>query len=263
MVNEQLKMVREFTETFRQPCPRDFVDARDTVAELRYQLINEEFKEWQVAEPLSQDLVDALADLQYVTTGSLIALGLRYVGTSWKPLEATMRKVPLDHFVGIALTALTKRPLCRDSLQPALSDLIDCINQAAAANNVDMLAAFTIVHKSNMSKASWTPQDVTPPHSTSHITPTGGIVVYNKAGKVLKPPGFVPPNLNPVLIAALRQFELATSASVPPASSTSKVAEVPGPAAAPIAQPAAPEVAPRSHSKKAFRVLRKGGASGS
>lgn len=261
-VTFQFECVRAFMTTFRQPCPRDFVDARTADAELRWQLISEEHLEWQRSAPMSEDLLDALVDLQYVTIGTFLAMGLKYTGKGYgKQPALTGRKMPVDREVGMALAALRVRPLCRERLQPALSDLVDVLNLAAAANGFDMDAAFAAVHAANMSKADWFSKDLRPPDSREDRLPSGQIVVYNKAGKVVKPPGFKPANLQPYLTAALRLFESPTSAAVVPVSSAKSAAADPCPAPAPPAPPAVPESSPQSHSKsRGPKVVKKTGA---
>ncbi len=254
-VQFQLECVRAFMTTFRQHCPRDFVDATDDTAELRHALISEEYQEWQHASPLSSEMFDALIDLQYVTCGSILAMGVKYVGKGYTPLELTGKKIAIDGYVAKALAALRQRPLCRDSLQPALSDLVDALNQAATANGFDMAAGFAAVHNSNMSKAEWQRADIRPADSREDRLSTGQIIVCNKAGKVLKPPGFKPANLQPYVIAALRLFESPTSGGQAQLSSKASNVADPDPLPVPPPQPAAPESGKQSRSRKVIPVI--------
>lgn len=254
-VQFQLECVRAFMTTFRQHCPRDFVDATDDTAELRHALISEEYQEWQHSSPLSSEMFDALIDLQYVTCGSILAMGVKYIGRGYTPIELTGKKIAIDGYVAKALAALRQRPLCRDSLQPALSDLVDSLNQAATANGFDMAAGFAAVHSSNMSKAEWKMTDIRPADSREERLSTGQIIVYNKAGKVLKPPGFKPADLTPYVIAALRLFESPTLAAGVPASSVKSAAADPDPAPVPPALPAVPVSEKQSRSKKVIPVI--------
>lgn len=247
-MQNKIEMVREFHTTFRQAAPRGFTDAKDATAELRFKLIEEEYKEWQAATPMSHELLDALVDLEYVVAGSFVGLGLAFEnpGRVYKQ-ELTNRKHPIDHYVAMALSALVVRPLCPRRLTDSLSDLLAWLDYCGRLNGFDMDTAFNIVHKANMSKANWTMTDIRPPDTTEDRLPNNRIVVYNKAGKVLKPPGFVSPDLTPVLTAALRLFEPPAAAA---RSSPAPVAETASPAPAPAAPPAPPESAPQSRSRK-------------
>jgi len=253
----QLSAVRQWMTDMNQICPKDFVDSSDNVAELRYKLIDEEYKEWKQASPMSNDLLDSLVDLLYVTYGAFAQLGVKLDNSiSYAPLPLAGRKISIDAYVAMSFAALRKRPLCRFTLESHLTKLILALHQAAAANGYDVDQAFDIVHKSNQSKF-WTAEEVKSmnisPDLTSYKPQMNKYVVFNQAGKVIKPPSFVPPNLQPVVIAALRQFERGTSpASLPDAS-----AKTSAPAADPVAKPPAaplhPVAAPQSRSKMAIR----------
>ena len=252
----QLAQVRQWMVDMNQNCPRDFVDSRDDIAELRYKLISEEYKEWQHASPMSSDLLDALVDLLYVTYGSFAHLGIKLLNDSSGPLTLTGRKVSIDHYVAMALSALRKRPLCRMSLESNLTNLILSLHQAGAANGFDMAAAFDIVHKSNQSKF-WTAEEVKAmnisPALTSYKPALDRFIVFNTSGKVIKPPSFTPPNLQPVVIAALRQFERAPAPAAVPAVSATTSDPVPDPAPKPVVQPRGPVFPKQSRSTKATR----------
>jgi len=248
-MNKMYNDVKTFMVTFQQDVPKDFVDCKDATAQLRHTLISEEYREWQEASPLSEELLDSLTDLLYVTLGSLVAAGLKYLPPV-RPLHITpsMRKGPIDHYVAMALHALAMRPLCRDRLQPALSELADQLIAAGELNCFNMAAAFNIVHTANMSKGKWKKSDIRPADSRE-IHVKDYVVVYNKAGKVIKPPGFVPPDLRPVLTEALRRFEKPAEAPAPSGVSAASSSPAAGPAEVPRPAPAAPVAAPQSRNK--------------
>lgn len=241
-----------------QQLPRDFVDSSTKIAELRHELLSEEYKEWQKGSPLSEAVLDGLLDIMYVTYGAAAHLGVTYKEIRPTPLPLTQKKIAIDAYVAKTLFALRQRPLCRLSLEPAISDLIAACIQAGAANGWDMSRGFDIVHESNMTKF-WTKEEVKSmgisPDLTSYKPQIDKFVVFNHQGKVVKPPSFQPPNLQPVLIEGLRLFETATSSAAKPASSASKAAPAADPVAAPLAQPPAPAAAPQTRSKKAAPVV--------
>lgn len=253
-MQNKIEMVREFHTTFRQAAPRGFTDAKDATAELRFKLIEEEYKEWQAATPMSHELLDALVDLEYVVAGSFVGLGLAFEDPHRTySLVLTNRKNPIDHYVAMALSALVVRPLCPRRLTDSLSDLLAWLDYCGRLNGFDMDTAFNIVHKANMSKL-WKTHQLTPLNKPADLGGTymvnaidGTVLVHNKAGKVLKPPGFVPPDLTPVLTAALRLFEPPAAAA---RSSPAPVVETASPAPAPAAPPAPLESAPQSRSRK-------------
>lgn len=253
----ELNNVRQWMMDMNQNYPRDFVDARDDIAELRHKLISEEYKEWQAAAPMSNELLDAICDLLYVTYGTFAHLGLKFdEALTYTKLPLTGKKIAIDHYVAMALSALTKRPLCRLSLEPNLSQLILSLYQAGEANGFDITQAFDIVHKSNYTKF-WTKEEVKSMGIATNLTsykPTlNKFVVFNQYGKVTKPPSFVPPNLQSVVIAALRQFERAPAPAAVPAVSATTSDPVPDPAPKPAVQPRGPVFPKQSRSTKATR----------
>ena len=253
----QLSQVRQWMTDMNQVCPKDFVDSSDAVAELRYKLIDEEYKEWQQASPMSNDLLDSLVDLLYVTYGSFAQLGVKLDGMAdYTPLPLTGRKISIDAYVAMAFAALRKRPLCRFTLESHLTKLTLALHQAAAANGYDVAQAFDIVHASNYTKF-WTAEEVKSmgisPDLTSYKPQLNKYVVFNQSGKVTKPPSFVPPNLQPVVIAALRLFERGTSPASLPAASTKTTAPIVDPVVTPQPQHPAPVAAQQSRSRMAIR----------
>jgi len=251
----ELNNVRQWMTDMNQNCPRDFVDARDDIAELRYKLISEEYKEWQAAAPMSNELLDAICDLLYVTYGSFAHLGLKFdEALTYTKLPLTGKKIAIDHYAAMALSALTKRPLCRLSLEPALSQLILALYQAGEANGFDISQAFDIVHKSNYTKF-WAKEEVKSMGIATNLTsykPTlNKFVVFNSYGKVVKPPSFTPPNLQSVVIAALRQFERGSAPAPTPAASAKIVDPAPDLEPKPAAQPPRPVTVKQSRNKMA------------
>ena len=242
-----------------QQVPKDFVDANTVTAETRFKLIEEEYKEWQAAPPLDNELLDSLIDILYVTYGTIAALGVTYLHIPYKSIPLTQKKIAIDHYVARVLASLRQRPLCRDSLQPSLGELISACYQAGQANGLDMLAAFDIVHKANLTKL-WTREEVKSmgisPDLTSHRPTVDKFVVFNAYGKVVKPPSFQPPNLQPITIAALRLFETSTSSAAPAVASVPPAASAASHAAKPPVPPPRPATGLQSHSKKAAPTFR-------
>jgi predicted HAD superfamily Cof-like phosphohydrolase len=255
---DQYNKVKEFMTLMGQQIPKDFVDSSTKTAELRHNLLSEEYKEWQKGSPLSEAVLDGLLDIMYVTYGAAVHMGLNYKEIRPTPLPLTQRKIAVDAYVAKALSAFRQRPLCRLTLEAAINELIPASIQAGMANGWDMAAAFDIVHESNLTKF-WTKEEVKSmgisPDLTSYKPQIDKFVVFNSYGKVAKPPSFKPPNLQPILIAGLRLFETATLVAGSAASSVKIIEPAADPVAEPPPQPPAPVAVPQSRSKQAGLVV--------
>ena len=99
-----------------------------------------------------------------------------------------------------------------DQVADALADCQYFVDGTATAYGLDLQPFFDEVHRSNMDKL-WAVTDLLhmePGWTATHVTPSGQgtvivipqtkqFVVKRQDGKVMKPPGFEPPNLKKVL----------------------------------------------------------------
>lgn len=223
MITEHHTMVRDFMRTFKQQLPKGFVDANDDVANGRFHMLEEEYKEWSRADPLSEELFDAQIDILYIAHGTLLALGLPLEASELKinhlSTNLTGRKLALHNECALALAAIQKRPLCRERLIPTLNNLIEATYISALANGMDIDRGFTAVHTANMRKL-WTKEELPLAPNKQNTTQTqgpGGVtmfIVYNDYGKVVKPPGWRPANLRDIYLIGLRKFETPTAPTI-------------------------------------------------
>lgn len=179
--------VREFQEFFRVPI-RSFADSSNEIAMFRADLHDEEFKEWNTAE-FEEDLLDALCDMAYIATGSMLSLGI-------KP-----RNNPIDNLINAQarlILELRKQVLCEKELTRNLNGLMTGIFIEAEKNGYNFHGAFDAVHAANMEKI-WSREDIdspSMPHEDRKIYPClGGWIVKRADGKILKPPGWTAPEL--------------------------------------------------------------------
>ena len=222
----QRAMVQEFMAAFKQQMPKAFVDANTKVAEHRFKMLEEEHLEWSKSEPMSNDLLDALVDILYIAHGNLLALGLplEFPASLLNTPSLTIKKLSLHNEAAKALHSLQQRPLCSQRITPDHSTLIYATWLAGLANGFDIDGAFAEVHAKNMEKI-WTSADDLRHSPYKNTTPTqGGVIVYNDAGKVVKPPSWQPASLHKYVTAALQKLQ--PSAEVPQAPSASP--ELPG-----------------------------------
>lgn len=233
ILQSQFNQVKTFMSTFKQQMPRGFVDANNNVAQQRKYMLEEEYNEWSHAEPLSDDLLDALVDILYIAHGNLLALGLKLeLPATSAVYTLTIKKLSLHQTAAKALFSLSQRPLCQDRLRPDHAALIESAYLAGVSNGFDVESAFNDVHSANMKKL-WSAEEL--PHSPykNKVATEGGYIVYNDSGKVVKPPSWQPANLHKYVTKALQTLQPAAESPAPlPASPASTgPAEHPSPAA--------------------------------
>lgn len=187
--DQRLAMVREFHTTFKVPLPRTFEDIDNSAALARRTLQVEEFEEYMAAD-VGVDMLDALVDMEYITCGTQLVLGL-----------------PIVHFEDVPLTIyacqqqladeLNKSQLCQRGLKNTTARLRSVIAKIAEDNMFKFHEAFTVVHEANMKK-QWTGDETKLAKEGSVITPSvnpGLFIVKRADGKIMKPPTFVHPVL--------------------------------------------------------------------
>lgn len=205
-----LLMVKEFTEAFNLNWKDEAFRPADSVAALRVQLLLEETGELAhgLASRNNVELVDALSDIDYVTYGAMGAFGTFNQDCLgfFRPANSTPRfalnEAPMWvrlEFTARLLDALTKFTLCAADVcnpdettsQNGLHDMPFILQLVGSATS-DLWAvlglekyreaAFREVHRANMSKLG-----------------ADGKPILNEAGRVVKGPGYTPPNLAAVV----------------------------------------------------------------
>lgn len=190
-------LVEEFHKAF---FVRDtqFADVTARTAFLRRDLISEEFTEYTIAHD-RVEYVDALADLAYVTAGSLLQLGLDVLPYSTdRPVPKQRNDWPLiTPEVARVTTELNKSKLCKEGLYLALNRLLCRLDDVARVQGFELLDAVQEVHRSNMTKR-WTVE----PHKDQYPNvdhyrecEDGKYVAYGANGKVIKSPDYSPAKL--------------------------------------------------------------------
>ncbi len=171
----------------------NFIDATAKTSILRADLIHEEFVEYTTAEDNRVERIDALADMAYVTAGSMHQLGIECAAYSTElpvPRQANAW-LPLANEAARCSAALRKGKLCQTGLTKALNALLQRIDDAARIQGVDLVDAVREVHRSNMSKA-WNAAQVedAPRDAVVKLRPDGKYTVTRTDGKILKPSGY-------------------------------------------------------------------------
>lgn len=198
----------EFWQAFQLPIKRSFADLDYQTCQLAENLIKEEFNELNTSATNHEQL-DALVDLIYVLAGGMHCCGLgAELFDSVDLTEKNMRRA----FTAVlkTLSGLAKRPLpCQCSITWYMPDAIAGFAYQATFKYPLFLTAWKTVHHANMSKL-WTerdvlnslPADAMPyPVSMHDADKTIKYLVKRKPdGKILKPPGFTPPDLSPYII---------------------------------------------------------------
>lgn len=221
--DKYMDQVRDFLELNGYPRVQAFLEAKEEHAELVFNLVTEEQKEWREAAVVSEDLIDSLCDLWWVLANGLILLGV----ASDKPLTlrvwGTTAKVNLEGPTSMVLFALRKRPLCARTLNIELNKALDYVVAAARANGYDFDQAMQRIYENNMSKF-WTAADLKQkePDATSREVKPGIFLVKRADGKILKPPGFKKVDLSDITQAARKKLGLA---DVPPQEKPAESAE--------------------------------------
>lgn len=187
-----LELVKEFHLTYGQPI-RSVLDINVPELSLRIGILDEEIGEYNDAliEKDHVELVDALADIIYVSAGFLLTIGSQETGPQQQanlPQESFQEKnipwLELKEY-GRKLTKLNAyvhQSSDASITQFFLTDIMSLCYEAAALMNVDLDQVLLEVQSSNMSKLG---EDGTP--------------VYRYDGKVLKGPNFFPPNIARIL----------------------------------------------------------------
>lgn len=195
-MNHYIQKVKKFHDAFDFTRPNCFMNAEKRIAQLRYNLIREEFGELSEAQSRLATL-DALCDLQYVTAGTFDQLAVS------QDFPKTPR-LNLPTAVGRAIYELNKSSLCQEGLQNSLGDILMNVELVARTVTGNFFAAFNCVHNSNMAKL-WAPDEVAAiTDKTFKVTPcpTMGNFWYVKRqdGKLIKPPSWKPPYLEQFLL---------------------------------------------------------------
>lgn len=178
-----LQHVLEFNSTYDVVAlPEERGTLRMPQAKLRFELIKEEFEELLEALEGADivEVVDALADIEYVTKGAVVVFGL--VGKVMRELEITetpdqpylFNKDAQDEI----LKMLSRAIIFNDIEQgvEVLAGILVLLDYTAELINVDLEAATAAVHKSNMTKLG-----------------EDGKPVRNEKNKVIKGPNYQTP----------------------------------------------------------------------
>lgn len=169
------------------------------VCALRIALISEESKELEDAifDSNRVEILDALCDLQYVLSGTVVATGMDSMVSKFStPKESDVAY--LVRRFQFQTTRLAK-DLARGypaNIGNRLSVMQDLLDQIIGATGFDgvFARAFLAVHNNNCGK-TWTPSEFTDANDGRlRAWPcewrAGCLVVKNEIGKVMKPPGF-------------------------------------------------------------------------
>lgn len=212
MINTYLDMVAEFHRVmkYRQPEPTQPDLSDPATNELRPKLIAEELHELRAAIEANDRLeqLDALCDIQYVLSGAVLAWGLRkqYLHPA---ITINLCKIPdMDAHLArmLGTVAMMKIDVSRVStsaciswhlreLQSRLSRFVWHLGFSECFS-----AAFTEVHRSNMSK-QWSEHEVAMHDSNTlpklHFTLTDGcfFIARRDDGKIIKSPSYSPADL--------------------------------------------------------------------
>lgn len=163
--------------------------------ELRRALILEELKELHedVLADNRRGIIDGLCDVVYVVAGTQLAQGIGLHYNVWVPSSTKDTVAP-------RLAMLLQHTETSNNVPHAqgLAELIHICHHIADAYNIDLWTNFMLVHENNMNK-TWSQEQVNalPADCAYGITPTddGRYIIKSPAGKVLKPPGHVAPEL--------------------------------------------------------------------
>lgn len=192
-------LVREFRQTFGQPLPKVWTDADRSACHLQARLILEESDEIIWADG-NEERLDGFCDTLYVIVGAMHAIALP---KSFRPPTGV-------NWAGLAAEACnllkTSGVLCIRRLTELLPELTVNIINNAYAQWPKFEGAFREVHRSNMDKL-WSAEKVAnelPIDAPYYYHPYDSlgktfIVRDSKTHKVIKPPGWRPPELTPYL----------------------------------------------------------------
>ena len=204
-LQDYLKDLTEFHETFGHPVVRSFADCSFDKLPLRKTLIAEECAEYTNAKT-RVEIIDALGDLLYVVVGTILTTGvLPHEYQERATVICTKTKLPLISPVNELLKVLGKLQPCYKGLWETTTVLYWKIHDAAIVYGVDLYNAFKLIHKSNMTKIwpmhlvmdspEFNPDLMEASFVASERIPAGCVVTRKSDGKVLKPSTYQPVDL--------------------------------------------------------------------
>ena len=192
-VKHYLTCVDEFHKAFNyeQPTPEEPIYKKELL-DFRIDLIKEEFNELNEAIEKNDRIeqLDACCDLQYVISGSALAMGcapsfVQHVltGTEFvksgfydnETFESFLKKIEKNHHFLIVYFSLFQIKLHEIIADLGFSEVFD--------------AAFDKVHENNMDKF-WTEEEMSmgSSHNRYVHVPEKGYIAYREDGKIIKPP---------------------------------------------------------------------------
>jgi predicted HAD superfamily Cof-like phosphohydrolase len=184
---QRYELVTEFHDAFKVQAPRQWADASNATALARRTLHDEEFKEYMAADD-DIDMLDALVDMEYIACGTQHLLALKQPRFDHTHTLYFCQQRVMDE--------LNKSQLCQSGLTTALGILRAGLALIADNNDYDLHGAFLHIHETNMNKLWKKGQiDSIPPSAVVEPTADGFYVVKRADGKILKPPGWLPPKL--------------------------------------------------------------------
>lgn len=204
------ELVTEFHETYGLPIRTEPVlDVPERA--MRVALVVEESNEYADAEVADDfiEVADALGDLVYVAVGAALAHGFsissyrveRDYGSAEAPyptLDIPSRRLwvqRVKHQVGEYVRAENLHDFAL--LKLALAAIVDTCYGAARAHGIDLDEVLEEIQRSNMSKLG-----------------ADGKPIYREDGKVLKGPGFFPPDIKAVLVRQQKRKNAPGGASI-------------------------------------------------
>lgn len=193
-IDTMLNMLCEFRAQFGQYTPPSWADARDKDLKLQADLIEEEFVEYYKAER-SEDIVDALGDMAYVSLGANVAAGIKPASCSRPCLPVTTYKLPFEEQAVALISTLRKQQPCYVGIYGTTSSMYWRLETATSMRGIDLVELFTEIHLSNMTKL-WDDIADIPENSSYTKTPNGMYIVRkNENGKIIKSPRYRPVDL--------------------------------------------------------------------
>jgi len=188
------RRVAEFHRAFGDAFPDQPILPDPSIRALRRTLLDEELTEFCHACEANDrvEMADALADMCYIIAGTTLAYGV--VPKSDEPFESPYdRFLPREEDPPAGMAELLRDcrldyDMAEDSdhlprIDLSLMNMLTSIFGVAWRLNIPLNAVFAEVHRSNMAK----------------IMPDGS-VLRRSDRKVIKPPGWTPPNIAGVLL---------------------------------------------------------------
>lgn len=192
--HQRLEAVLAFTKRFKQPWAKFWIDSDPKHAPLRETLHVEEFEEWRAART-PVDVLDALVDMEYIACGTQVVFCVK------APEDAQEDRTIGLEFAHMKLQIELRKPqLCYEGLRRWLNAYRTALEREASGFN--FAGAFGAVHENNMNKGWATEELAARDAATTKVvdmfeTREGQrrFVVHRLDGKVVKPPGWVAPDL--------------------------------------------------------------------